>query len=263
MLYAFGDSFTDSGAGYVDTNGPTAVVYLAQSLGIPFTHANDPARGASGLNFAVAGAKTGAGEGFEIACKARGIPSTRVGRGICTQAEDFASRVVRREIAFFPEATLFFVAGGLNDHVYPCGTSKTNLVRVLSTLIAAGGRHFMLALLPTKIPLFSEVATRVNSIIREVADAPEVKGANVRISRWGERFDEILEAAPKYGFTNWTSPCAGRALFDEDDSLLGEPRQYYYFHSGHPSTAVHQIVSGRLLREAWELAGELEQGELE
>ncbi|MFI4889167.1 MAG: hypothetical protein ACHQIL_01405 [Steroidobacterales bacterium] len=36
-LYAFGDSYTDSGAGYLDADGPTAVVYLASSLGIPST----------------------------------------------------------------------------------------------------------------------------------------------------------------------------------------------------------------------------------
>ena len=42
MLYVFGDSYSDSGAGYVDGNGPTAVVYLAQRLGIPFTYYGDP-----------------------------------------------------------------------------------------------------------------------------------------------------------------------------------------------------------------------------
>lgn len=44
-LYVFGDSYSDSGAGYADINGPTAVVYLARRLEIPFTHANDPDRG--------------------------------------------------------------------------------------------------------------------------------------------------------------------------------------------------------------------------
>lgn len=30
MLYVFGDSYSDSGAGCVDANGPTAVVYLVE-----------------------------------------------------------------------------------------------------------------------------------------------------------------------------------------------------------------------------------------
>jgi cholinesterase len=32
MLYVFGDSYSDSGSGYVDSNGPTAVAYLARNL---------------------------------------------------------------------------------------------------------------------------------------------------------------------------------------------------------------------------------------
>src|SRR5262252_4301707 len=65
-LYAFGDSYTDSGAGYVDGNGPTAVAYLASRLGIPFTHAADPDSSGKGLNFAVSGARTGASEGVKM-----------------------------------------------------------------------------------------------------------------------------------------------------------------------------------------------------
>ena len=60
-LYTFGDSYTDSGAGYVDGNGPTSVVYLAASLGIPFTHAGDAEPAGKSLNFAVSGAQTGKG----------------------------------------------------------------------------------------------------------------------------------------------------------------------------------------------------------
>src|SRR5271169_272038 len=66
MLYVFGDSYSDSGAGYVDGNGPTAVVYLAQRLGIPFTYNGDPASKGRGLNFAVSAASTGEGAGRPI-----------------------------------------------------------------------------------------------------------------------------------------------------------------------------------------------------
>src|SRR5665213_3323029 len=50
QLYVFGDSYSDSGSGYIDTNGPTAVVYLAQHLAIPFTYYGDPASAGKGLN---------------------------------------------------------------------------------------------------------------------------------------------------------------------------------------------------------------------
>ena len=36
------DSYTDSGAGYVDGDGPSAVVYLASSLKFPITCAGAP-----------------------------------------------------------------------------------------------------------------------------------------------------------------------------------------------------------------------------
>ena len=41
QLYVFGDSYSDSGSGYLDTNGPTAVAYLAEHLDIPFTYYGD------------------------------------------------------------------------------------------------------------------------------------------------------------------------------------------------------------------------------
>src|ERR1700749_3258202 len=66
MLYVFGDSYSDSGAGYVDGNGPTAVVYLAQRLGIPFTYDGDPNGNGKVLNFAVSGASTGESAGRSL-----------------------------------------------------------------------------------------------------------------------------------------------------------------------------------------------------
>src|ERR1700754_4470119 len=87
-LYVFGDSYSDSGAGYVDGNGPTAVAYLAQRLGIPFTFFGDPKTQTEhpiheGLNFAVSGARTGEGKG------SYGPHRELLGRGMSTQVDDF------------------------------------------------------------------------------------------------------------------------------------------------------------------------------
>ena len=94
-LYAFGDSYSDSGAGYVDGNGPTAVVYLAAGLGIPLTYAGDPSAGGKSLNFAVSGAQTGLGDGVRIrpAEEKCGVGEVLVGRGMQTQVLDFARLV--------------------------------------------------------------------------------------------------------------------------------------------------------------------------
>src|SRR5271163_517821 len=83
MLYVFGDSYSDSGAGYVDANGPTAVVYLAERLRIPFTYNGDPGSAGKGLNFAVSGASSGEGAG-------RPLPSGgTLGFGMANQVETF------------------------------------------------------------------------------------------------------------------------------------------------------------------------------
>jgi dienelactone hydrolase len=55
-MYIFGDSYSDSGAGYLDGDGPTAVAYLARRLGFLLMLPNDPDANAHSLNFAVSGA---------------------------------------------------------------------------------------------------------------------------------------------------------------------------------------------------------------
>jgi phospholipase/lecithinase/hemolysin len=54
----------------------------------------------------------------------------------------------------------------------------------------------------------------------------------------------------RYGIVNTKDACAGRALFDEDPAEKGDPSTYYFYHEGHPSTAVHKVVAEGLLREA-------------
>src|SRR5215213_9257086 len=79
-LYVFGDSYSDSGAGYVDGNGPTAVVYLARRLGLDLKPAQEA--GAQNLNFAVSGAQTGRGAG-------RKVKDAMLGRGMVEQVDEF------------------------------------------------------------------------------------------------------------------------------------------------------------------------------
>jgi len=147
-LYVFGDSYSDTGAGYVDGNGPTAVAYLARRLGFELKPATAGGGGSDSLNFAVSGGQTGRGAG-------RKVKDALLGRGMMDQVDDFVARVQARQIAFDGKTTLFFLAGGLNDGRLPDGVSVTNLEAEIRKLYEAGGRRFRVALLPTAIPQFS------------------------------------------------------------------------------------------------------------
>ena len=48
---------------------------------------------------------------------------------------------------------------------------------------------------------------------------------------------------------NTTDACAGRAIFDQDPTPVGDPATYFFYHNGHPSTAVHRIVGKKLFEE--------------
>lgn len=257
MLYVFGDSYSDSGAGYIDGNGPTAVVYLAQRLGVPFTYFGDPNTSSEavireGLNFAVSGAGTGEGNG-------RRYPHGELlGRGMQNQVNDFAAMVKAGTIRFDPGSTMFYLAGGLNDRSLKDGETVKNLEGDIETLYAAGSRRFQVALLPTKIPSFATAGERFNPQLAAIPNDIRTRHADVTItnSRWGLFFDEVITHPAKYGLTDITSTCAGRVLRDEDPTPCDSPQTHFFYHQGHPSTAAHKAVGDLLYDEALQSAHE-------
>jgi phospholipase/lecithinase/hemolysin len=243
-LYVFGDSYSDNGAGYLDGDGPTAVAYLARRLGFELKPATKSDSASESLDFAVSGAQTGRGAG-------RKVKDALLGRGMMDQVDDFAARVRSGHIVFQPEATLFFLAGGLNNGRVPSGETVANLETEIRQLYDAGARRFRVALLPTAIPAFSEVGLRLNPELRRIPDEMQTQlpGSQIALSNWGMFFDEVIRDPSRYGIKNTTDRCAGRAIFDEDTTPCPKPSTFYYYHSGHPSTAVHKVVGDKLYEE--------------
>jgi phospholipase/lecithinase/hemolysin len=242
-LFAFGDSFSDTGAGYVDANGPTAVAYLADRLGTRFTHAADTTAGPdSGLNFAVSGGTTGDSEDVLVG-------DALLGRGVLTQIADFASRLADGSVRFDPAATLFFLAGGINDGELPVEQSIANIERQVADLATCGARFVVVARTPEYPPMV--VGPRLNPRLPDLATRleAELPGVAVRVSSWGPFFDRIKAEPAPYGLRNTTDRCAGRALWGEDTTPVGDPDEYFFYHDGHPSTRVHRIVGELLERE--------------
>jgi len=242
-LYVFGDSFSDIGAGYVDGDGPTAVAYLGWQMGLQV--ASSKAANASGksLVFAVSGAGTGEGAG-------RPVKEALLGYGMMNQVRDFAARVKSGGIAFDPQTTLFFLAGGLNDGRQETATTLANFRQELQILRELGARHFTIALLPTKIPQFAAVGLRLNPAFAQfVRDEAGAAGVDLWLNHWGAAFDEVMEHPAAHGIVNTTGPCAGRAIFDQDPTPVGDPATFFFYHDGHPSTAVHRIVGKKLFEE--------------
>jgi cholinesterase len=250
-LYVFGDSYSDIGAGYVDGDGPTAVAYLANRLGfalVPSNVSDAAGRTSESVDFAVSGAGTGSGSGHRV-------NGAFLGLGMRDQVEDFAQRVRSGAIEFDPESTLFFIAGGQNDGLLPTETTVENLKSELRILHRLGGRRFMIALLPTLIPAVQKLNQRLNPAIARIPEemAGEMLNASLNLSRWGVYFDDVMREPAKYGIENTTDACAGRAIFNEDPRPCAKPASYFYYHSGHPSTAVHKIVAAKLYEEVLKL----------
>lgn len=240
-IFIFGDSYSDTGAYVPLTNGGTAAGYLAQHYGIPLTTSHNPNPGTSGVNFAESGARIDVGP----------TPPATQPRSLTQQVAEFQNYVTTGAVTFNPSSTLFFLAGGLNDHrnatQAEIAAATTNQV---TTLYSLGARYFELTLLPSLVPVFTDSAMTVNPVYQSLVPQlqAEFPDAVISLSNWGPFYDDILANPSKYGITNTTDPC--QVGFGPTATVCSTPDTYFYYIIVHPSDASHRIVGDELYQEA-------------
>jgi outer membrane lipase/esterase len=267
-LYVFGDSLSDTGSfqtltgglfpsplfGYASgrfSNGPVAVEYLAQSLGLTLN------------NYAVGGARTGtpAGGGSDNYVDDSGLaasfgfaPDYFNGTGIRAQVDGYLSGGAADGNG------LYVVWGGPNDYFLPAsltapatvGNAVGNLQAAISSLYAAGARDFLipnmpdLGLTPSFIeegPLVAGLASSVsaahNSALALMLDQLDLSlaGARFRTVDVSGLLNAVALDPGQYGFTNIDTPCQTLA------GCPANPAGYLFWDDVHITTAGHQVVA--------------------
>lgn len=271
-LYAFGDSYSDHGAGETFTrtlaeqklenaqelpgplywkgrwsNGPTAVERLAEALKIPLT------------DYAIGGAKSGNGNYYAWMETSRDT-------GVFGQIADHLNAAKTHKAD--PNA-LYFIFISANDFFEWADFSHPESIDVLShnsvaniqkateTLIAAGAKHLMV------------VGTTDLSHVPAVVQSNQVKNAmkfqqvleqqlpggltdlakahQVNISYFDHlAFSNTLRATPGVeGLTDLDSPC--QVTYPEVRPACANPDAHYYWDEWHPTRKVHALAAEAML----------------
>ncbi len=272
-LYAFGDSLSDDGNLFELTgglyppppyfggrlsNGPVAVEYLADSLGIGLT------------NLSVAGARTGAppggiGSDNYIDDDNTFFPENHFnGTGVTAQVDGFVSNLGPARAG---ASSLYFIWAGPNDYFLlanaaagpvdptPLITNAIgNLQYSVGALYAAGARDFLipnmpnLGLTPELRELGSEAALAAAALssahndalaqLLEELDAALPDASFRSADAYGMTTAAFMNPAA-YGFTNVTGSCV------ESVPCIGLNGQGYLFWDGvHVTTAAHERLAG-------------------
>ena len=244
-IYAFGDSLTDTGNFFDLTgeppepyfqgrlsNGYVWIEYLSKYLGI-----NDD----DVTNYAFAGATTGRDNTYDI-------PDVADFPGLQDQLDFFESGLQGEQAD--PDA-LYVVWAGANDFFVngaspeTIGTAIQNLVLAVQRLHFAGAKHILVLNLPDlgRTPFGRATDPEGLSFLTSIFNS-ELSNALDQISSLGIstiRVDVVevlnsIEANPKrYGFSNVTDSYL--------DTGEGDPNQYLYWDSVHPTTRGHRVTA--------------------
>lgn len=271
-LYAFGDSYSDNGAGEAFTktlvtqkvkdaqelpgslywqgrwsNGPTAVEDLAHALNVPLT------------DYAIGGAKSGGGNYYAWMMPTRDT-------GVAGQIADHLQAANKHRAD--PKA-LYFIFVSANDffewadfsHPESIETlsqsSVANIQKATQTLIAAGARQVMvvgttdLSHVPAVVQGNQvDNATRYQQALEQklpVVLQALAKNHDVRVSYFDHlAFSNTLRAsADAAGLTDLTRPC--QATYPAVKPVCEHPDSHYYWDEWHPTRKVHSLAAQAML----------------
>lgn len=238
-VVTYGDSLSDNGnlyaaVGYPPppywngraSNGPVAVEYVSQAMGVPL------------LDFAWFGATSGVGNdvdgGNQTALGSHGLP------GMLAQLA-----ATKGKVAPIAGKSLVVVWGGANDFLtngFSQATAKaavSDIVAIVKQLQGIGVTHIVVPGMPDigLTPDYrgnqgaSALCRYFNHLL--LAELPE--GAT-----YVDTFSlmhEVVGEPSDYGFTNVTDPC-----FNGVD-VCSNPDQYLFWDGFHPTTRGHQVIA--------------------
>jgi phospholipase/lecithinase/hemolysin len=254
QIIVLGDSLSDNGNLFAATgyppppywqgrasNGPVAVEYLAQSLGVPLR------------DFAWYGATTGVGNyadgGTVDALGTFSLP------GMMTAFQGALSA------GLFPidPNALYIVWGGPNDFwnvtsgaeaTTAIGKAVANLVTIVGTLQSLGAEQILVPGMPDlgRTPYLLSLGEPYSGFFTQISMGFD-QTLQASLPPGAQYFDTfsfvsgILDNPSMYGFENITDPCF------TGSSVCANPDKYFFFDSVHPTTAGHELV-GNGLRES-------------
>ncbi|WP_339436565.1 MULTISPECIES: SGNH/GDSL hydrolase family protein [unclassified Pseudomonas] len=268
-LYAFGDSYSDNGAGEALTtrlatqkvkdaqalpgplywkgrwsNGPTAVEGLADALNIPLT------------DYAVGGAKSGHGNYYTWM-----MPSQDT--GVLGQVAEHLQAAKSHKAD--PKA-LYFIFISANDFFEWADFSHPETIEALSEsslanirsateqLVAAGARHVMvvgttdLSHVPAVVQGNQvDNAKKYQQLLAQKLPAALAQIGAAKVSYFDHlAFSDKLRANPAAnGFKDMDTPC--QATYPEVKPLCTNPDAHYYWDEWHPTRTVHVLAAKAML----------------
>jgi phospholipase/lecithinase/hemolysin len=271
-LYAFGDSYSDNGAGQAFTedlvgqkvkdasvlpgplywqgrwsNGPTAVEGLAKALNVPLT------------DYAIGGAKSGDGNYYAWMEPAR---NTGVFGQIADHLQAAPEHKADPEALYFifVSANDFFEWGDMNHEESVEDLAHMSLGNIQSaarTLVGAGARHVLvvgttdLARVPAVVAgkqvkqatVYQQILAQQLPLV--LAELAKTQSVDVRYFDHLAFSNRLRADAASAGLTDINSPC--QATYPKVLPVCTNPDAHYYWDEWHPTQKVHQLAGAAML----------------